>query len=132
MTLVRLLFALYKSFFYNNKCLLHAIVYSTYDIHRAGTARVRAPFAIAEISFIWFCMCLFVYAGTPPSRGVFYLVGFLTKNQEHEGPPRSTWYKIFEGCPLEGRLFLRVLSNEPLGPALFLGPLFLFLFICQI
>jgi len=34
------------SLFYNNKCLLHAIVYLTYEIHRAGIALVRAPFAV--------------------------------------------------------------------------------------
>jgi len=48
-----------KSLFYNNKCLLHAIVYSTYDNHRAGMALVRATFFVFSISIVWFCECLF-------------------------------------------------------------------------
>ena len=35
-----------------------------------------------------------------PPRGVSYLLCLLIKNPEEEDPPRSTWYKFFEGFPL--------------------------------
>ena len=36
----------------------------------------------------------------PPPWGVFFLLSYLIKNPEEEDPPRSTWYKFFEGGPL--------------------------------
>ena len=35
-----------------------------------------------------------------PPPGVSYLLCSLIKNPEEEDPPRSTWYKFFEGGPL--------------------------------
>jgi len=37
---------------------------------------------------------------TPPPVGVSYLLCSLIKNCVQEDPPRSTWYKFFEGGPL--------------------------------
>jgi len=37
---------------------------------------------------------------TAPPGGVSYLLCSLIKNPEEEDPPRSTWYKFFEGGPL--------------------------------
>jgi len=35
-----------------------------------------------------------------PPGGVLYLLCSLIRNPEEEDPPRSTWYKLFEGGPL--------------------------------
>ena len=37
--------------------------------------------------------------GNPPPGGVSYSLCSLIKNREYEGPPRSTWYKSFDGGP---------------------------------
>ena len=61
-----------------------------------------------------------------PPGGVFYLVGSITKNPEKEDPPRSTWYKLFEGGPLAPSSLLENPPNrgKTLGgrfPAISLG-----------
>jgi len=45
-----------------------------------------------------------------PSGRVSYLLCSLIKNQESEDPPRSTWYKFFEGVRV---LSSRFLMREP-------------------
>ena len=43
---------------------------------------------------------LILIAGTLPPGGWFLFTMFPIKNPEEEDPPRSTWYKFFEGGPL--------------------------------
>ena len=46
-----------------------------------------------------------------PPGGGSYLLGSLIKNLEEEDPPRSTWYKFFEGGPLPPGSWLGNLTN---------------------
>ena len=49
---------------------------------------------------------------TPPSGGVSYLLCSLIKNPEEEDPPRSTWYKFFEGGTLPPGSWLGNIANR--------------------
>ena len=51
----------YKSLFNNNKCRVHAIVYSTYNNHMDSMPLVRARLTVLQISFIWSCISLCIW-----------------------------------------------------------------------
>jgi len=51
-------------------------------------------------------------AGTSPPRGGFLFTVFPIKNPDQEDPPRSTWYKSFEGGPLSPDPWLGDIVNR--------------------
>jgi len=58
---------------------------------------LKSPFYKNDIQHIFWRA---IIERNPPPGGVSYLLCSLIKKREQEDPPRSTWYKFFEGGPL--------------------------------